>query len=161
MRNETLDGVLGDTYPPEFWFTNDVFSDPDLMAEYTTYSNTKTYFPVDGTNFVLLRARGVNYAENHHGPRQRENLYQPLDIPLEENTSFIFSAWLCTNPDYYVLDSEDPYEGYPLRFQLWGSNEPGGRDILLVDSDPIDNIEWENHSFRFIYLQYLHFLPAL
>ncbi|MBP1670347.1 MAG: hypothetical protein H6Q21_2713, partial [Bacteroidetes bacterium] len=149
LINGTLDGELGDNYPPENWFTNDAFSDPDLMAQYTTYRDNKYYFPVDGTNFALLRARGVHYAEGHHGPRERENLYQPLDIPLERNTRFIFSAWLCTNPDYNVLDSEDPHVGYPLRFQLWGSNEPGGRDTLLVDSDPIRNIEWENFSFAF------------
>ena len=149
LRNGTLDGQLGDQYPPEFWYTDDGYSDPDLMYQYTTFSSNKLYYPMDGTNFALLRARGVHYAENHHGPRQRENLYQPLETPLEENTSFVFSAWLCTNPDYNVLDSEDPYIGYPLRFQLWGSNEPGGRDTLLVDSDPISNIEWENHSFVF------------
>jgi gliding motility-associated-like protein len=149
LQNGTLDGQLGDIYPPDFWFTDDDFSDPDLMAVYTTYSNTRTYYPVDGSNFALLRARGVYYAENHHGPRQRENLYQPLETPLRKNTSYIFSAWLCTNPDYNVQDSQDPYMGYPLRFQLWGSNVPGGRDTLLVESDPISNTDWENYSFPF------------
>jgi gliding motility-associated-like protein len=149
LSNGTLDGQLGDDYPPEYWYTNDGFSDPDLLDDYATFLTNQHYYPVDGSNFVLMRARGVNYAEGHHGPRQRENLYQPLLTSLAKNTSYIFSAWLCTNPDYQVQDSENPNVGYPLRFQLWGSNEPGGRDILLVDSDPIDNTEWEKDTFIF------------
>jgi gliding motility-associated-like protein len=149
LRNGTLDGELGDRFPPNFWYTDDEYSDPDLMAVYTTNTSTRSYFPVDGTNFALLRARGIHYSENHHGRRQRENLYQPLAIPLEKKTCFLFTAWLCTNPDYRVEDTENPNAGFPLRFQLWGSNRPGGRDTLLVDSDPISNTDWENYSFIF------------
>jgi gliding motility-associated-like protein len=149
LRNGTLEGPLGDQYPPDYWYTDDEYSDPDLLSGYTTYSGSRTYYPVNGSNFALLRARGVHYNESHHGPRQREYLYQPLEKSLEKNSCFRFSAWLCTNPDYQVEDTEDPNVGFPLRFQLWGSDHPGGRDTLLVDSDPISNTDWQNHIFYF------------
>ena len=38
---------------------------------------------------------------------------------------------------------------YPLKVQLWGGTGPNSRQILLVDSDPISNTSWENHTFYF------------
>ena len=52
-------------------------------------------------------------------------------------------------PITQVDDEENSNVGFPLRFQVWGSNHPAGSDILLVDSDPISNTEWHNYSFNF------------
>ena len=90
------------TYPPYDWYVypGDDFSDPDLLSLYSTLSGNKSYGPVDGGNFALLRARGVHYTETWHGPREREYLYQPLIQPLEKNSCFQLNVYLCTNPDY-------------------------------------------------------------
>ncbi|MBN2274336.1 MAG: gliding motility-associated C-terminal domain-containing protein [Bacteroidales bacterium] len=152
LNNGSLEGELGDAFPPYDWYImpGDDFSDPDLMASYMTYSGSRLYEPVDGGNFVLLRARGVHYAHDWHGPRQREYLYQPLIKPLEKNSCFQLNVYLCTNPDYGVEDEVNPYVGFPLKFQVWGSDHAGGRDVLLVDSDPISYTEWLNYSFIFL-----------
>ena len=149
LLNGSLEGPLGDQIPPDFWASDDEYSDPNLMAQYYTYSGSTVYYPVDGANFALLRARGVYYAEPWYAPRQREYLYQQLLNPLETNTCFRLNAYLCTNSDYQVADSENPNVGYPLKFQVWGSNQRASRDILLVDSDPISNTDWQNYSFTF------------
>jgi gliding motility-associated-like protein len=151
LTNGSLEGELGDSYPPYNWFVypGDVFSDPDLMIQYSTYNGSIQYGPVYGGHFALLRARGIHYAETWHGPRQREYLYQPLIKPLEKNSCFQLNVYLCTNPDYDVEDSENPNVGFALKFQVWGSDHEAGRDILLIDSDPISNTEWQNYSFNF------------
>lgn len=165
LSNGSLEGPLGDTYPPYDWYVlpGDYFSDPDLMASYTTRSGNRLYSPVDGGNFALLRARGVHYAQSWDGPRQREYLYQPLLKPLERNSCFQLNVYLCTNPDYSVADLEKPNEGFPLKFQVWGSDHAGGRDVLLVDSDPISYTEWLNYTFNFVVgdqeISYLLFEP--
>jgi len=151
LTNGSLEGPPGDTYPPYDWYVypGDDFSDPDLLSLYSTLSGNKSYGPVDGGNFALLRARGVHYIENWHGPREREYLYQPLIQPLEKKSCFQLNVYLCTNPDYAVTDEENSNVGFPLRFQVWGSDHAAGRDILLVDSDPINYTEWLNYSFNF------------
>jgi gliding motility-associated-like protein len=149
LQNGSLEGPLGDQIPPDFWASDDEYSDPNLMDQYLTYIDSTAYYPVDGANFALLRARGANYAEPWYAPRQREYLYQQLLNPLETNTCFRLNAYLCTNSDYDVEDSENPNLAYPLKFQVWGSNQRASRDILLVDSDPISNTEWQNYSFNF------------
>ncbi|MBN1415700.1 MAG: gliding motility-associated C-terminal domain-containing protein [Bacteroidales bacterium] len=149
IQNGSLEGPPGDEFPPDLWFSDDSYSDPDLLGSYTTPTSYTTYFPADGTNFALFRARGVNYAESWHGPRQREYLYQELSIPLEKNTCFRIDAYLCTNPDYSVTDTENPNVAFPLKFQVWASNRRNGRDFLLVDSEPIRNTEWYDYSFYF------------
>lgn len=165
LTNGSLEGELGDTYPPYGWYVlpGDDFSDPDLLIIYNTLSGNRQYEPVDGGNFALLRARGVHYAYSHHGPREREYLYQPLQKPLEKNSCFQLNVYLCTNSDYEVADDVNPNYGFPLKFQVWGSDHAGGRDVLLVDSDPISYTEWLNYSFDFLVtdddISYLLFEP--
>jgi gliding motility-associated-like protein len=149
ILNPSLEGIEGEEYPPDHWETSDSYSDPGIMSSYTTNSGDKTYYPVDSMYFDIFRARGVNTTQQQHGPRTKEYLYQQLQTPLEKNTCFLFSAYLCTNPDYSVQDSQDPNVGFPLKFRVWGSNRDTGRDVLLVDTDPISNTEWQNFSFYF------------
>jgi gliding motility-associated-like protein len=150
LRNGSLEGPANqDAIPPDYWERDDAYSDPNLLTSYTSQSGMDTYLPVDGSVFVLLRARGAHYAEAHHGRREREYLYQHLIKPLDNNACFQFDASLCTNPDYLVQDELNPNTGFPLRFQVWGSSEPNSRDFLLVDSDPISNLDWQQFSFVF------------
>ena len=72
IQNPSLEGEVGDDPPPTYWDTDDDWSDPNLYDIYYTYENNTEYRPVDGNIFLLFRARGVNYAESWHGPRQRE-----------------------------------------------------------------------------------------
>jgi gliding motility-associated-like protein len=147
LLNPSLEGTLGDDEPPEFWHTDNSWSDPDLLASYPR--TNPRYFPVDGNNFCLFRARGATYNESYHAPYQREYLYQELAQPLEVNACFRFDASLCYNPDYEVNDTEDPDRGYPLRFQIWGANSPGVQDALLYESETLGNAAFESFSFIF------------
>ena len=149
ILNPSLEGQEGDAVPPDNWQTDDVWSNPNLLTNYYNLYGDKVYFPVDGKIFDLLRARGRYYAETFFEPEQREYLYQQLENPLEANSCFTFSGYFCTNPDYSVADLYEPDKGYPLRFQVWGSNSPNSRDVLLVDTDPIANLDWEQYSYSF------------
>lgn len=149
----------GDMYPPDFWNTDDSWSDADNLESYQSSDNI-LYKAYDGIRFAILRARGKYYMrEVDHAPFQREYLYQQLENPLEGNSCFTFSAYLCANQNYQVNDSLEKYNGYPVKFQVWGSNRPNKRDYLLVDSDPITNLDWEKKSYNFttpsVSLEYL------
>jgi gliding motility-associated-like protein len=149
ILNPSLEGIEGEEYPPDNWEVSDSYSDPGIMYSYTTNNGSKTYYPVDSLMFDIFRARGVYNTQNQHETRTREYLYQKLPTQLEKNTCFKFSAWICTNPDYSVNDSQDPNVAFPLKFQAWGSNRHTGRDVLFIDSDPISNTEWQEFSFYF------------
>ncbi len=149
LRNPSLEGSSNDSPPPDYWDVIHDWSDPDNFTGY--YNTDPPILPVDGDIFILLRARGITYAEQHHAPLQREYLFQELATPLPANSCFRFEVYLSfTDENYYVADSVDPDHGYPVKFQVWGSNTPGGRDQLLVDTDPITNREWEKFTFYFI-----------
>lgn len=149
LLNPSVEGTLGDSLPPIDWYTDDDYSDPDLLNVYYSSQGNRVYNPVDGDIFLLLRATGATYNETHHGPNEREYLYQSLARPIEPNSCFRFDVNFAFNSDYEVNDSEDPNVAYPLKFMLYGGNQPNSREKLLIESDPIRCDSWELYTFYF------------
>ena len=149
--NPSLEGIWGDDFPPDGWFADNDWNDPNIEDVYTTHLGRIDYYPVDGERYCLLRARGRYYEAPYPDkyPYQREYLYQPLAKPLEANQCFTFSAWMVTNPDFHVEDAIDTNVAFPVKFQLWGANAPDTQETLLVETDPIADTNWKEYTFEF------------
>lgn len=151
LNNPSLEGEPGTDAVPPGWATGDTWSNPNFYdaSQFDPTQSGNFYAPVDGITFALFRARGATYAESFFAPYQREYLYQELIQPLETNSCFKISVWMCSNPAHQVMDTEYPDTALPLKFQVWGGVGPNTRTELLVDSDPIRNTTWNEFNFYF------------
>ena len=81
-----------------------------------------------------------------------EALSQKLALPLRKGKCYSFSIYLARSNNYWsrgrsVESSKELNFVRPAVFQLWGGTGICGDKELLASSDPIDNIDWEKHTF--------------
>jgi gliding motility-associated-like protein len=152
--NGSFNGRITDKVPPVGWSNcSDSLhnNSPDVLKNYTfSKGNTKLY-PVKDSTFLLIRARGANYAENYTNsfPRTHEYISQKLTRPLNKNICYKFTAYLCTDLNMQVRDRVEPNKSYPLILKVWGSNRECTREKVLFESDPVNYTFWEKKEFNF------------
>ena len=80
-----------------------------------------------------------------------EALSQQLALPLRKGKCYSFSIYLARSNNYWSKRSQQDLREsnfiQPAVFQLWGGTGICGDKELLANSDPIDNIDWEKHTF--------------
>lgn len=145
IQNGTLLGPIG-AQPPDYWYSCHEWADPDIMQVFIPNNGDPAIYPTDGTTLLLMRARGVHY-DGRHPIRSREYMSQELINPLLQHNCYTFKADLCYSPWANINDTEDPNVSYPLTLQAWGAHKNCSTTTLLFESDPVNNIEWQEFSF--------------
>jgi len=139
FNNDTVDRAV----IPLHWGVCDESSTPDIRSEYE-YENSSgildIIYSLDNTNFARLRTRGIYYT-GRHIPGSAEGMFTKLIRPLESG--------YCYRIGVDLANAYDERSVYPLRFQLWGSNDSCIRNELLFESTAINSTVFERYNFSF------------
>ncbi len=135
---------IGDQFRPYGWYVCDAFSDPDIFTSYAGF------LPINGSTFIAMRARGVNYLNaNNHLRRTREYLLQKLPAPLEKNTCYKFSIFLGYDQQAVFDDSLEPNISHPVGFEFWVGNDSCAHEKRMFVTKAFRNMEWKNFDTTF------------
>lgn len=149
LQNESLEGETGNDLGPyeyEFCGSDLSWSNPNVYDQSIPVNSADILYPVvPGSDFILLRARGLHYNGPWAGfePLQREYMYTRLIQPVIQNNCYVFEAYLAYTRDYPITDSLEPDISYPLVLKIWGTNDPCTElTELLVETELIENQQW-------------------
>lgn len=80
-----------------------------------------------------------------------EGLSQKLASPMEAGACYNFSANICKSATYRSLTRTTKREEdftKPIKFRIWGGNNPCEKSQMLAESPLISNTEWQQFSFK-------------
>ncbi|MBK8554546.1 MAG: hypothetical protein IPL65_01675 [Lewinellaceae bacterium] len=90
--------------------------------------------PQDGTSCLALVTREDGTTED---------VSQVLSSPLKKDSCYTFTLYLANSPEYVGFN-------LPVRLRVWGSAQPGKKEVLLASSPLVDNKEWRLYKFQFV-----------
>ena len=141
LENPSLEGKPAVGKVPFGWentgFEN--YSPPDI--------HPKDFFQVtqaayDGNTYVGLLTRSNN---------TWEGIGQVLQKPIQANTCYYFSAYLCRSTSYVssavVGDTVVNYNN-PVQLEIWGGTPESPNCELLAKSDGVVNTNWLQYQFK-------------
>ncbi len=80
-----------------------------------------------------------------------EALSQRLAMPLQEGKCYTFSVYLSRSETYISqVANKEVNKNFtkPTVFRVWGGEGLCGESELLLESPPIDHVEWKEYSFK-------------
>ena len=80
-----------------------------------------------------------------------ESLSQRLAMPLQAGKCYTFSVYLSRSETYIsALANSDKKRNFttPAVFRVWGGEGLCGESELLLESAPVDHMEWRQYSFK-------------
>lgn len=129
LENASFEGEPRDATIPRNWHICKEHTTPDILpGPWGVYLE-----PYDGDTYVGLITRGNG---------TWESIGQRLSKPLNAKSCYSFSMQLAHS---------DTYQGYngPIMLRIWGASSICKRDQLLVETKPIEHLNWKRYDFQF------------
>jgi len=129
LANPSFEDEPADATMPQQWTACKRGSTPDIMpGSWGVYLE-----PVDGETYVGLITREDG---------SFESIGQKLSAPFLEKECYKFNL---------DLAHSNTYAGYnlPMRLRIWGGTTRCSRDQLLVETETVKHLDWENYSLQF------------
>lgn len=115
---------------PSDWKGCEFGTTPDILPGFWGVYNE----PFDGESYLglITRAEGTF-----------ESIGQELSIPLKKKECYSFGMYLAHSKTYSGYD-------IPVRLRIWGGGKRCQKKQLLVDTEAIENVDWEYYEFDFM-----------
>ncbi|MDX1410355.1 MAG: hypothetical protein R3330_19525 [Saprospiraceae bacterium] len=129
MLNASFEGEPRDATVPRGWYICKEGTTPDILpGPWGVYLE-----PADGDTYVGLITR-----ENGTW----ESIGQRLTETLNPDECYVLSLYLARSNTYMGFNN-------PIKLRIWGSDKKCERTQLLIETERIENTEWEYHNFQF------------
>lgn len=141
LANPSFEGPPGIAVTPPEWLPFDAASTPD-----TEPLNCDDFPASDGDTYLTLVARGSG-STNH--PNSAENCQAQLLQPLVEGECYTLSIDLASRDDLGHYAFGEGFIAYtaPVLLYIYGSTIAGDKGELMVETEPVENLDWEAASF--------------
>jgi gliding motility-associated-like protein len=140
LENPSFEGPRGIALTPNGWSPFGLHSTPD-----TEPLNCDVFKASDGDTYLTLVARG----SESQWPGVSEQCQAMLIEPLLQGMCYTLTMDLATRNDlgYYVWGEGFIHYRADVSLKVYGSNSSSGKGVLLAETGPVTNVNWENSSF--------------
>ncbi|MGW8314716.1 MAG: gliding motility-associated C-terminal domain-containing protein [Bacteroidales bacterium] len=137
LDNPSFEGPPGIAITPPDWLPFNPESTPD-----TEPLNCDDFQASDGETYLTLVARG---SDSRDHPNSVENCQTQLLQPLAEGECYTLSIDLASRDDlgHYVFGEGFIAYTAPVLLNVYGSRDSGVKGELLMETDPVENLQWE------------------
>ena len=142
LANPSFEGTRQANIPPSPWTPCNEYSTPDTQPGFWGINATPTH----GNSYVSLFTRGMGGFLNDG---LNEGIGTPLAKPLKKDSCYIFSVDLAFfSKATFVGSFGDVVEyKYPTTLSISGGTSSCQKSIVLYQSGPINNEQWQTYSF--------------